>query len=46
MEGRSGTIDSEDNPETIFMPEADEESGLMIQKNLWVPNKSVHHCFD
>ena len=32
--------------ETIFVPEGAESSGLMIEKNLWVPDKSVNQWFE
>ena len=34
------------NQEAIFTTESNEKSGLMIEKNLWVPDRSVHQCFN
>ena len=43
---KSEEKEQENNEETIFVPEGAEKSGLMIEKNLWVPDKSVNQWFE
>jgi len=40
------SITTDEGNESMFESEDDNRAGLMIEKNLWVPDKSVNQCFD